>query len=69
MLVRSCFLITLIKCLKGHKSLGLCSVVKTLIVSGNRATNQGTRSRIELFWTAKEVISIKKEVISLKNVK
>ena len=38
-LVRSCLLITLIKCLKGHKSLGsLCSVVKTLIVSGNRAT-------------------------------
>ena len=35
--VRSCLLITLIKCLKGHKSLGsLCSVVKTLIVSGNR---------------------------------
>ena len=27
MLVRSCFLITLIKCLKGHKSLGsLCNV-------------------------------------------
>ena len=39
---------------QGHKSLGsLCSVVKTLIVSGNRATNQGTRSPIELFWTAK----------------
>ena len=36
-----------------HKSLGSpCSVVKTLIVSGNRATNQGTRSPIELFWTA-----------------
>ena len=40
-LVRSCLLITLIKCLKGHKSLGsLCSVVKTLIVSGNRASKQ-----------------------------
>ena len=41
LMVRSCLLITLIKCLKGHMSLGsLCSVVKTLIVSGNRATNQ-----------------------------
>ena len=30
----------------------LCSVVKTLIVSGNRQTNQGTMSPIEL-WTAK----------------
>ena len=39
LLVRSCFLITLIKCLKGHKSPGsLCSVVKTLIVSGVRGT-------------------------------
>ena len=37
--VRSCLLITLIKCLKGHKFLGsLCSVVKTLIVSGVRPT-------------------------------
>ena len=33
--VRSCLLITLNKCLKGHKSLGsLCSAVKTLVVSG-----------------------------------
>ena len=54
--VRSCLLITLIKCLKGHKSLGsLCSVVKTLIVSGNRPSYQGTRSPIELFWTAKKL--------------
>ena len=38
-LVRSCLLITLIKCLKGHKSLGsLCSVVNSLIVSGARRT-------------------------------
>ena len=29
MLVRSCFLITLIKCLKGHKSLGLFLSVKS----------------------------------------
>ena len=34
-------LITLIKCLKGHKSLGsLCSVVKTLIVSGAGQTDR-----------------------------
>ena len=54
-MVRSCLLITLTKCPKGHQSLGsLCSVVKTLIVCGNRQTNQGTRSPIELFWTAKK---------------
>ena len=53
-LVRSCLLISLIKCLKGHKSLGsLCSVLKSVIVSGVRQTEQGTRSPIELFWTAK----------------
>ena len=55
--VRSCLLITLIKCLKGHKFLGsLCSVVKTLIVSGVQPTDQGTRSPIELLWTAKKKI-------------
>ena len=39
LLVWTCLLIPLIKCLKGHKSLGsLCRLVKTLIVtvSGNR---------------------------------
>ena len=37
-LVRYCFQV-IFKCLKGHKSLGsLCSVVKTLIVSGVRGT-------------------------------
>ena len=41
--VRSCLLITLIKSLKGHKSLGsLCSVVKGLIVSGVRRTDRRT---------------------------
>ena len=55
MLVRSCFLITLIKCLKGHKSLGsLCSVVNFLIVSGAQASKGQTMSPIELFWTAKK---------------
>ena len=40
------FLITLIKCLKGHKSLGsLCCVVKTLIVSGNSARD-GPRDKV-----------------------
>ena len=34
LLVKTCLLIPLIKCLKGHKSLGsLCRLVKTLIVS------------------------------------
>ena len=56
LLVRSCLLITLIKCLKGHKSLGsLCSVVKTLIVSGAIPTGGWTRSPIQLLWTAKNV--------------
>ena len=42
------------KCLKGQKSLGsLCSVVNSLIVTGAQPTKQGTRSPIELFWTAK----------------
>ena len=44
---------------QGQKSHGsLCSVVETLIVSGagptKRRTKQGTRSPIELFWTAKK---------------
>ena len=61
-LVRSCLLITLIKCLKGHKSLGsLCNVVKALIVSGVRPSNQGTMSPIELFWTAKKMIAPESE--------
>ena len=47
--------ICLSKCLKGHKSQGsLCSVVKTLIVSGAQGTDGRTRSPIELFWTAKK---------------
>ena len=55
-MIRSCLLITLIKCLKGHKSLGsLCSVVKTLIVSGAGQTDRQTRCPIELFWTAKKI--------------
>jgi len=42
-------LISLIKCLKGHKSLeSLCSVVKTLIVSLVRPSKQGTDN--ESYW-------------------
>ena len=51
---------SLIKCLKGHKSLGsLCSVVNSVIVNVSGAqprdqpAKQGTRSPIELLWTAK----------------
>ena len=49
-MVRSCLLITLIKCLKGDKSLGsLCSVVKTVkIVSGVRQTDRGTKGQSHL---------------------
>ena len=55
-IVKSCLLITLIKCLKGQKSLGsLCSVVHSLIVSGAQPTDRPTRSPIELFWTAKNI--------------
>ena len=44
--VRSCLLITLIKCLKGHKSLGsLGSVVKGLNVSSVQGTYQGTKGQ------------------------
>ena len=47
--------ICLIKCLKGHKSLGsLCNVVKALIINGVRPTKGPTMSPIELFWTAKK---------------
>ena len=36
--------------------MSLCSVVETLIVSLVRWTKQGTRSPIELLWTAKNTI-------------
>ena len=66
LLVRLCLLITLIKCLWGHKSLGsLCSVVKTLIVSLVRQaegqTKGQTMSPIELFWTAKNKFDMVKK--------
>ena len=67
-MVSSCLLIILIKCLKGHKSLGsLCSVLKTLIVSGNGPTDRPskgqTRSPIELFGTAKKELKEEKWMV------
>ena len=63
---QTCLLITLIKCLKGHKSLGsLGSVVKGQKCLGllfnvknqkwltESVSQSVTRSPIELFWTAK----------------
>ena len=53
--VRSCLFITLIKCLKGLKSLGsLCSVMETLIVSGVRPT-KGQGHLLSCRGTAKKV--------------
>ena len=49
LLVTSCLLITPIKCLKGHKSLGwLCCYVFTHSINRERIT----RSPMKLFWTA-----------------
>ena len=48
----SCLLITLNKCLKGHKSLGLLFVCQ-LVKSWQLVSQWVTRSPIELFWTAK----------------
>ena len=46
-LVRSCLLITLIKCLKGYKFLGsLCSIVKNLIVRGAQGTSLISRQEV-----------------------
>ena len=61
--VRSCLLITLIKCLKGLNSLGsLFSVVEDLIVSGNGQKDQGTDRHAVLLsclWTAKKQDTVK----------
>ena len=57
MLVRSCFLITVIKCLKGHWSLGSLFNVKKQKVAqslSHSVREWVTRSPIELFWTAKK---------------
>ena len=56
-LVMSYLLITLNKCLKGQKSLGLlcqcCEDSDCQWCRTDQASKQGTRSPIELFWTAK----------------
>ena len=44
----------------------LGNVVKTLIVSDVRARDQGTRSPIELFWTAKKEARNPRRYASLK---
>ena len=48
MLVRSCFLLTLNKCLKGHRSLGSLFVCRKSV----------TRSPIELFWIARNMLHV-----------
>ena len=53
MLVRSCFLITVIKCLKGHWSLGSLFNVKIKRSVTQWVSEWVTRSPIELSWTAK----------------
>ena len=57
LLFKSCLLITLIKCLKGHKSLGslfVCQSVKYPEWVSEWVSDWVTRSPIELFWTAKK---------------
>ena len=51
--VMSCLFITLIKCLKGHKSLGSLCYVKSKSTVTDWVSDWVTRSPIELFWTAK----------------
>ena len=58
MLVRSRFLITLIKCLKGHKSLGSLCNVKSKSTVSQLVSQWMTRSPIELLWTAKNTPNI-----------
>ena len=59
MSVRSCLLISLIKCLKGHRSLGSLFDVK----SNSTLNSQWvTRSPIEQFWTDKKIFQQKKRL-------
>ena len=53
MLIRSCILITVIKCLKGNKPLGSLCHVK---IKNHSLSDSVTRSPIALFWTAKKPI-------------
>ena len=73
-IVRSCLLITLIKCLKGHRSLGSLFDVKsksTLSESVSESVSEWvTRSPIELFWTAKKMLEpVELDVNSIRYVK
>ena len=58
MLVRSCFLLILIKCVKGHKSLGSLCNVKSKSTVSQLVSQWMTRSPIELLWTAKNTPNI-----------
>ena len=51
-LVMSCLLITLSKCLKGHKSLGSLCNVKSKSILSEWLSHWVTRSPRHLFWTA-----------------
>ena len=58
-LVMSCLLITLIKCLKGHKSLGSLCMSKSkrsLSVLSDRGRYRAVSDKV---WTAKNVLTIK----------
>ena len=57
-MVRSCLLITLTKCPKGHQSLEpLCSVVKTLIVSSVRQTKGPSKGQGHLLSCSRQLKS------------
>ena len=53
---QTCFLITLIKCLKGHKSLGSLCNVKSKSTVNEWVSQLVTRSPIDLLWTAKNMV-------------
>ena len=57
LLVRSCPLITLIKCLKDHKALGSLWLLESKTWLSDSVSEWVTRSPIELLWTAKKLWS------------
>ena len=57
-MVRSCLLVTLIKCPKGHKCVGLlCRLVKTLIVSSVRQTKGPSKGQGHLLSCSRQLKS------------
>ena len=72
-MVRSCLLITLlIKCLKGHKSLGSVVLWRLwLLVVPDQLIKGRPRSPIELFWTAQNKVKWlkRKKVLERKGVR